>query len=121
MTTTAHSYGMKVLPTRRPTRAVRIAMRRGSLPGVGPGHLAIARSVLDAIRAVDPGVIVTTAEDRGGTLEIAWEGASGADHDTRVAEIVDLAAAASADICIACGRPSLGPGPLCWWDRIARG
>ena len=112
---------MRILPTRRPTRAVRIAMRRGSLPGVGPGHLAIARSVLDAIRAVDPGVIVTTAEDRGGTLAIAWEGASGAESDTRVAEIVDVTAAASADVCIACGRPSAGGDPLCWWDRIARG
>ena len=86
-----------------------------------PGHLSLAHSVRDAIRAVDLGVIVTTAEDRGGTLEIAWEDASSADHDTRIAEIVDLAAAASADVCIACGRPSLGLGPLCWWDRIARG
>ena len=121
MTATAHSYGMKVLPTRRPTRAVRIAMRRGSLPGVEAGHLSLAHAALDAIRAVDPGVIITAAADRGGTLAIAWEGASGAESDTRVAEIVDVTASASADVCIACGRPSLGPDPLCWWDRIARG
>ena len=121
MTATAHSYGMKVLPTRRPTRAVRIAMRRGSLPGVEPGHLSLARSVLDAIRALGPGVIITSIEDHDGMLEIAGEGASGAESDTRVAEIVDLAAAASAEVCIACGRPSLGPDSLCWWDRIAHG
>ena len=61
---------MRILPVRRPTRAVRIAMRHGSLPGVEAGHLPLAHAALDAIHAVDPGVIVTTAEDRGGTLEI---------------------------------------------------
>ena len=112
---------MKALPSRRPTRAVRAALRRGSLPGVEPGHLSLAHSVLDAIRALDPGMVITSIEDHDGMLEIALEGASGAESDTRVAEIVDLAAAASADVCIACGRPSLGLDPLCWWDRIARG
>ena len=112
---------MKVLPTRRPTRAVREALCRGSLPGVEAGHLPLAHAALDAIRAVDPGVATTYAEDRAGVLEIVWEGATSADTDTRIAEIVDVAAAASADVCITCGRPSLGPDPLCWWDRIARG
>ena len=112
---------MRTPPPRRPTRAVRAALRRGSLPGVEPGHLSLAHSVLDAIRALDPGVIITSIEDHDGMLEIVWEGASGAESDTRVAEIVDVTASASADVCIACGRPSLGPDPLCWWDRIARG
>ena len=95
-------------------------MRHGSLPGVEAGHLPLARAALDAISAVDEAAIIIAVADQVGVLEIVWEDASSADHGTRIAEIVDLAAAASADTCIACGRPSLGPGPLCWWDRIAR-
>ena len=112
---------MKALPLRHPTRAVRIAMRRGSLPGVEAGHLQLAHAALDAIRAVDPGVIITAAKDAKGVLEIVWADANSADADSRIAQIVDVAAASSEDVCIACGRPSAGGDPLCWRDRIARG
>ena len=96
-------------------------MRRGSLPGVEAGHLSLARAALDAIRAVDEAAIIIAVADQVGVLEIVWEDASSADLDTRIAEIVDVAAAASADACIVCGRPSAGGDPRCWWDRIARG
>lgn len=112
---------MRILPPRRPARAVRAALHRGSLPGVEAGHLALAHAALGAIRAVDPGVIITAVAGQAGVLEIMWEGASNASHDSRIAEIADVAAGASADVCIVCGRPGAGIGPLCWWDKIARG